>query len=119
MPYPDASFDCVFSSFMFHHLNSEAKDKTLREVRRVLVPGGSFHLLDFAGPDAGARGLLAHLIRSHLDDNSESRILRMMGKAGLRCSEGLVEARVLFGALIITYFHATTLTPAAAIEGLR
>src|SRR5262249_52684007 len=38
LPYPDASFDEVFSSFMFHHLPAEEKEPTLREVRRVLKP---------------------------------------------------------------------------------
>ena len=46
MDYPDASFDRVLSSFMFHHLSTEAKIKTLSEVRRVLRPGGSLHLRD-------------------------------------------------------------------------
>ena len=42
LPYPDASFDRVFSSFMFHHLDLPTKETTLREVGRVLVPGGVF-----------------------------------------------------------------------------
>jgi ubiquinone/menaquinone biosynthesis C-methylase UbiE len=54
LPYPEASFDRVFSSFMFHHLQPDEKEKTLREVRRVLKPGGSLHLLDFGGPEASA-----------------------------------------------------------------
>ena len=41
LPYPDASFDRVFSSFMFHHLPAEEKEATLRAVRRVLKPGGT------------------------------------------------------------------------------
>src|SRR5215472_760498 len=47
LPYPDASFDRVFSSLMFHHVPQDAKLATLCEVRRVLKPGGSLHLLDF------------------------------------------------------------------------
>ena len=38
LPYPDASFDRVFSAFMFHHLESDEKEKTLHEARRVLKP---------------------------------------------------------------------------------
>jgi len=50
LPYADASFDRVFSSLMFHHLPHNAKLATLGEVRRVLKPGGSLHLLDFVEP---------------------------------------------------------------------
>ena len=46
LPYPDASFDFVFSSFMFHHLKPEEQQATLAEVQRVLKPGGSLHLVD-------------------------------------------------------------------------
>ncbi len=49
LPFPDASFDFVFSSFMFHHLGPDEQTTTLLEARRVLGPGGSLHLLDFGG----------------------------------------------------------------------
>src|SRR5262245_62162845 len=39
LPYAEASFDRVLSAFMLHHLALEAKEKTLREVRRVLRGG--------------------------------------------------------------------------------
>jgi ubiquinone/menaquinone biosynthesis C-methylase UbiE len=44
---PDASFDRVFSSFMFHHLNRDEKARTLCEIGRVLKAAGSLPLLDF------------------------------------------------------------------------
>jgi len=40
LPYADASFDRVVSSFMFHHLRADQRAKMLQEVSRVLVPGG-------------------------------------------------------------------------------
>src|SRR5262245_9968420 len=85
LPYPDASFDRVFSSFMLHHLQAGEKEKTLREVRRVLKPGGSLHLLDFGGPESGQNGFLARLFHSShsLKDNSDSRIIALMSRAGL------------------------------------
>ena len=56
LPYPEASFRRVLSSFMFHHLMVGQREKTLCEVRRVLTPGGSLHMLDFTGTEAAAMG---------------------------------------------------------------
>ena len=44
---------------MFHHLELPEKEKTLRDTRRVLVGGGSLHLLDFGGADAGSQTALS------------------------------------------------------------
>ncbi|HEX6367797.1 MAG TPA: class I SAM-dependent methyltransferase [Longimicrobium sp.] len=91
LPYPDASFDRVLSSFMYHHLSREVKAKTLREVRRVLKPGGRFHMVDFAPGGSVKRGFLGHLIHAdrHLKDNAEDRVLASLRDAGL------VDARLL------------------------
>lgn len=48
LPWDDASFERVLSSFMLHHLARPLQQKLLSEALRVLVPGGSFHLIDFA-----------------------------------------------------------------------
>jgi ubiquinone/menaquinone biosynthesis C-methylase UbiE len=47
LAYPDATFDRVVSAFLLHHLPEDQQHRMLREVRRVLKPGGSLHLLDF------------------------------------------------------------------------
>lgn len=94
LPYADASFDRVLSSFMFHHLSRDVKAKTLREVRRVLKPGGRFHMVDFAGPGAGGRGFLARHVHAdrHLKDNAEDRVLALLRDAGLD-GAAVVESR--------------------------
>src|SRR5205823_12021876 len=61
LPHPDGSFDRVFSSLMFHHLKDQEKEKTLREVVRVLKSDGSFQMLDFTESGCGAHGLLPRL----------------------------------------------------------
>ena len=40
LPYGEASFDLVYSISLFTHLSEPAQDAWLREVRRVLAPGG-------------------------------------------------------------------------------
>ncbi len=45
MPFEDASFTGAASSAAIDHLDSQGIAETLREVRRVLVPGGQFLLV--------------------------------------------------------------------------
>ena len=49
-PYSEGEFDTVFSSLFFHHLKSVDKLRTIREVYRVLEPGGFFHVCDWGRP---------------------------------------------------------------------
>jgi ubiquinone/menaquinone biosynthesis C-methylase UbiE len=97
LDYPDASFNVVFSSFMFHHLESRNREKTLREVRRVLKPGGMFCLLDFETTSSGHGFLNLFHSGERLRDNTESRILTMMGEAGLTECRKIAIRPVLFG----------------------
>ena len=54
LPFPDQSFDLVTSAFGFRNLaNYEAG---LREIQRVLKPGGSIGILEFTEPPAGPFG---------------------------------------------------------------
>jgi ubiquinone/menaquinone biosynthesis C-methylase UbiE len=85
LPYPDAAFDRVLSSFMFHHLPGDQKASMLGSVRRVLKPGGEFHMLDFEATSHGLHGILARMLHSkgRLTDNAESRVVTFMREAGL------------------------------------
>jgi ubiquinone/menaquinone biosynthesis C-methylase UbiE len=47
LPYTDAFFDRVISSLLLHHLTRENKERTLREVFRVVRPGGELHVADW------------------------------------------------------------------------
>ena len=60
--YTAESYNRVLSAFMFHHLKQDEKKQTLHEVRRVLRPGGSLHVLDFGGAHERSDGFLAHLL---------------------------------------------------------
>jgi ubiquinone/menaquinone biosynthesis C-methylase UbiE len=94
--YESGSFDVVFSSFMFHHLEAENRENTLREVRRVLKPEGNFFLLDFEVSQT--RSGLFRIFHSseRLRDNSEERILSLMRDAGFVQSNKIATRSVLF-----------------------
>ncbi|MCS3778675.1 class I SAM-dependent methyltransferase [Tsukamurella ocularis] len=49
LAYEDGTFDRVFSAYMFHHLDADVQRETAAEVRRVLRPGGTIHLVDVVG----------------------------------------------------------------------
>ena len=55
LPFADAAFDVVLSSFMWHHLPPDVQRATLRELLRVLAPGGKLQLLDFVRGQPGRR----------------------------------------------------------------
>jgi ubiquinone/menaquinone biosynthesis C-methylase UbiE len=109
---------------MFHHLPLDERETTLSEVRRVLRPGGSFHMLDFAGTKASGyrpfdelgfqrwrhirTALARHFHSGHrLKGNSEEQILTLMSRAGFISCEKVVEGAMLFGSLRISYYRAS------------
>jgi ubiquinone/menaquinone biosynthesis C-methylase UbiE len=107
LEYPAMSFDVVFSSFMFHHLEGVNREKTLREVRRVLKPGGSFYLLDFEASPSGHGLFKLFHSGKHLRDNTESRIVTLMGDAGFPDRKKVAVHPVLFGLGRAGYYQAS------------
>jgi ubiquinone/menaquinone biosynthesis C-methylase UbiE len=108
MPYADASFERVFSSFMFHHLAADEKTATLREIRRVLKVGGSLHLLDFVREHSvhsktPPHGQLVHR-GGAVAERIESRMTALMDEAGFVDARELSRGKNFFGP--IAYFRA-------------
>jgi ubiquinone/menaquinone biosynthesis C-methylase UbiE len=54
LAFPDGSFDVLVSSLVMHHLAEDGRFRAVREMRRVLRPGGTLLLADFAIPETEA-----------------------------------------------------------------
>jgi SAM-dependent methyltransferase len=65
LPYADDSVDVVLSSFMLHHVPGGQRENAMREVRRVLRPGGALHLVDIGGAAAPVDGWVARRAHRH------------------------------------------------------
>lgn len=63
LPFPDASFDLVTSAFGFRNLADY--DAGLREIARVLRPGGECGILDFSEP-VGLMGNIYRVYFKHI-----------------------------------------------------
>jgi ubiquinone/menaquinone biosynthesis C-methylase UbiE len=103
LPYPDASFDRVLSSLMFHHLDAGQRVASLREVLRVLRPGGSLHLMDMSGDGHGLHGLIRRGNAPH--DNLDEIIPAQLREA--RFSEPAITSHLTKHIGTLTYYRAT------------
>ena len=99
LPYSDGSFDRVFSSLMFHHVPHDAKLATMLEVRRVLKPGGSLHLLDFEQEGPRSHNPLARWLHAseRMQNNTREQILGWMHEAGFVEPRMVDSDRPIFG----------------------
>ena len=91
IPLPDSSVDVAFSTVSFHHWENQAAG--VREVARVLRPGGLFCLADSALP-----GLVARFI-SHTRIHTRGEVRLLFEQAGLRV---VMQAGIRGGAVAAT-----------------
>ncbi len=98
-PFPAQSFDRVLSSLMIHHLAADQKHEAFRDARRLLRPGGRFHLLDFGPPRGWAeRALTAVFHHDHrVADNLAGRLPGWLAQAGFADAREVESHRTAFG----------------------
>jgi len=90
LPLADASVDVAMTTMSFHHWKDQAAG--VREIARVLRPGGRFCLADAALP-----GWLARLIH-HMEGNSFAAWRALVEPAGLSVA---VQKRTLLGHVLL------------------
>jgi ubiquinone/menaquinone biosynthesis C-methylase UbiE len=101
LPYPDQSFDRVLSSFVFHHLESDDKRKTMKEVYRILRPGGEFYLLDLGKSHKTYERILSlwNRVLERATDNVKGLLPEMMREAGFELVQVTAYFTTIFGSL--------------------
>jgi SAM-dependent methyltransferase len=86
LPFPDAQFNVVLSTVMFHHLPQKARLQCATEIRRVLKTDGRALVVDFEGFSDQKRSILSHFHRPHGHVRAQD-IVALLAKAGLKTFE--------------------------------
>lgn len=110
IPLPDDTVHSVVSSLFFHHLDTEQKRAVLKEVLRVLAPGGELHISDWGRPsNALMRGLfyIVQLLDGFTTtrDSVDGRLPGLIEEAGVRLFREITHFNTVLGTL--RQFHAT------------
>jgi ubiquinone/menaquinone biosynthesis C-methylase UbiE len=85
LPFPGEHFDTVLSTLMLHHLPRAAREQCVREIRRVLKPGGRVLAVDFGGTTGGRKSFIEHFHRHGRVDVHD--IIKLLSEAGLEIIE--------------------------------
>jgi ubiquinone/menaquinone biosynthesis C-methylase UbiE len=118
LPFEDESFDVVISRYSAHHWHDVGK--ALREVRRVLKPGGVVVFMDVMSPghpvlDIWLQTVEALRDTSHVHNYSSGELLSMFNDAGL-VTQSLLSDRLV---LEFSSWIARMRTPAVMADAIR
>lgn len=102
LDFPDACFDTVVTSLMLHHLPEELRPTALREMYRVLRPGGRLLVAEFLPPRSrigrhrvhgGTGRAMAHNRVDLLDTLVTDAGFELIGRGDLRPRLSHVQAK--------------------------
>lgn len=104
LPYEDSSFDRVVSTLFFHHLTDADKRATLRQVVRVLRPGGALHVADWTNASDPLQAILSWQVRlfdgaERTHANFAGELPRLLAEAGLDDVREHRRLRTVFGTI--------------------
>ncbi|WP_416261744.1 class I SAM-dependent methyltransferase [Gibbsiella quercinecans] len=118
LPFDDASFDIVISRYSAHHWHDVGQ--ALREVKRVLKPGGKVVLMDVVSPGHPLLDVYLQTVEvlrdtSHVRDYAPGEWLSMFTEAGLTIN-GVTADRLL---LEFSSWVARMRTPEHFVTAIR
>ncbi|MBL5884467.1 class I SAM-dependent methyltransferase [Lelliottia aquatilis] len=118
LPFDDESFEVVISRYSAHHWHDVGQ--ALREIKRVLKPGGIFIIMDIMSPGNPVRDIWLQTVEalrdtSHVRNYSSGEWFAMMTEAGL-ISRSLVTDRL---PLEFSSWISRMRTPEALSQAIR
>ena len=60
--FPDGAFDRVFTSLVLHHLSLKDRTYVLKEILRVLKPGGELHIAELGKPHNALMAVISQVV---------------------------------------------------------
>jgi SAM-dependent methyltransferase len=101
-PYASDSFDAVVTSLAFHHLDDQRKRAALREINRVLKPGGALHVADFDRARNPVLGLIFEAVRlldgrRNTRANAKGLLPKLIEQAGFTSVEKVARYETALG----------------------
>jgi ubiquinone/menaquinone biosynthesis C-methylase UbiE len=115
-PFESNKFDKVFTSLVFHHLDTQAKKHCLKEINRILKPGGLLIIGDWGKPKSKFRRFLFYIVQ--LLDGFKTTQANVEGKLPIFMSEfgfQKVEEIDFIDTKIGTYCYYTGVKPIQVI----
>jgi ubiquinone/menaquinone biosynthesis C-methylase UbiE len=106
IPFPDAHFDRVVSSLFFHHLNWQDKNRTAREMYRLLRPGAQLHIADWGKAANVAMRTLFWTVQlldgyKNTQDNVSGKLVEVFESAGFAEVEQRRTFSTMFGTMAL------------------
>ncbi len=104
LPFADQHFDRVVTCLVLHHLDPEQKRQSLREMRRVLKPGGSLHVADWGKPSNWRMRGAFYLVQwldgfKTTTENVEGKLPEIFREAGFETVSELAQTDTVFGTM--------------------
>lgn len=104
LPYPDKTFDRVITSLVFHHLDSQQKNNSLLEIKRVLKSDGELHIADWGKSSSFLMRTLFYLVQfldgfKTTNDNVKGLMPNYIKNAGFFGVKTTMNFSTIFGTL--------------------
>ena len=82
IPFPDNQFDVALCSFMIFHMSEETRRRGIKEIQRVLKPGGQLLVLDMAQPSDRIGRAIAKRLFGGMMQHEPGDLLPIMRESG-------------------------------------